>query len=100
MKNKNKNKFFLLLATGIVGAAFVTLSNVVFPESLSGDKLMAAFYSVALVLFAVRDCSRRPRSLHLKNAPLLRPALPIKIDARKSLDLSSHRSACIENSAA
>ena len=100
---KNKNIFLVLLVTGLAAATFATLSNVVFPEALRGDKLMAAFYSVALILFAVRDYSRRPKSLNnRKSAPLLRPTARITIDARKSnpVELPGHRSAYIENSAA
>ena len=79
---KNKNAFLILLAAGLAGAAFFTLGTTVFPESLRGDKLMAGAYSIALLLFAVRDYSRRPRLRLHKPAVLLRPVLNITIDAR------------------
>ena len=99
---KNKSTFLILLATGLAAAIFAAFSNVVFPESLRLDKLMAVFYSAAFILFAVRDYSRRPKSLTFKSAPLLRPGLHVTIDARKSktVDLPSHRSAFLKNSAA
>ena len=97
---KNKNLFLSLLATGLAAATFITLSTVVFPDSLRGDKLMAAISSIALILFAVRDYSCRPKYLRLKSAPLLRPMLRITIDARKPIHLPSDRTACIENNAA
>lgn len=97
---KNSNTFIILLAAGLAGASLIALSNVVFPESLRGDKLMAAAYSIALILFAVRDYSRRPTSLLTKSAPLLRPALPVTIDARQHLSPRYDRTACAENSAA
>ena len=98
---KNSNTFIILLAAGLAGASLIALSNVVFPESLRGDKLMAAAYSIALILFAVRDYSRRPTALRLtKPAPLLRPALPVTIDARQHVSPRYDRTACAENSAA
>ena len=98
---KTKNIFLILLATGLAGAVFATLSTVVFPPALGLDRLMAVFYSIALLLFAARDYARRPKSiLLLKSAPLLRPTLRITIDARKPLDVPTHRSAYTESNAA
>lgn len=97
---KNRNTFLLLLAAGFAGVSLLALSHVVFPESLRGDKLMAAAYSIAIILFAVRDYSRRPTSLLTKPAPLLRPALPVTIDARQHLSTRYDRTARAENNAA
>ena len=97
---KNRSTFLILIAAGLAGASLVALRNVVFPESLRADKLMAIAYSIALILFAVRDYSRRPKSLLTKSAPLLRPALPVTIDARQPASPRYDRTACAENSAA
>lgn len=97
---KNENNFLLLLATGLAGAIFAILGNVVLPESLRADKLMAVFYSVAMILFAVRDYSRRPKSINLRFNPLLRPTPRIFVDARKPVATPGKRPAHIEHHAA
>ena len=99
---KYKSTLLVLLATGLAVTIFAALGNVVFPEARLLDKLMAVFYSVAFLLFAVRDYSRRPKSIALKSAPLLRPEIRIALDARKSKAVArpNHRSACTESSAA
>lgn len=97
---KTKNIFLILLATGLAGAVFATLSTVVFPAALGLERLMAVFYSIAILLFAVRDYARRPKFLVTQSAPLLRPTLRITIDARNLVDRPTPRSAYSESNAA
>ncbi len=100
---KNKHLFFSLLATGLAGATFAILNSAIFPITLRADKLFAVAYSIGLLLFALRDYTRRPRMIRLKLAvtPLLRPIYPVMIDARKNPSrVADHRSACSFHSAA
>ena len=99
---KNSNIFLSLLATGLAAATFAILSNVVFPEALRADKLMAAAYSIGILLFAVRDYARRPKSIdNTPSARLLRPVLKVTLDARKPRrERSGDRVACLEQGAA
>ena len=98
---KNNHIFFSLLVTGFAAATFAILSNVVFPEALRADKMMAALYSVGMFLFAVRDYSGRTKTLTTRPAaPMLRPVPSITIDARPHRARTGSRVACVQQGAA
>jgi hypothetical protein len=62
---------------------------------------MAIALSMGYLLFAVRDYARRPNKIPLrKPAALLRPVLPVTIDARQKILLPGDRAARAQNSAA
>lgn len=96
-----KTSTTLLIASTIAalsGLAFATVGNVLPAFSLGGDTVLALFFSVAFALTFIRDFTRRPSFRPLdetrKPAPLLRPAAPIFLDARRAsaerLDVSDN----------
>ena len=74
MKNSSKS-ISLILAAGLAGVAFLSVSNASFTAGLSGDAMLAAGLSAAVLGFAINDYSRRIRPLTVTTR-LLRPAMP------------------------
>ena len=94
---KTPNTLLIVLAPIFTTTVFAVFSL----ASIRGDTLMAVALSIGLLLFAVRDYARRPKKIVLsKPAALLRPVLPVTLDARQQIGLSGHRDARRQGSAA
>ena len=94
---KTRNTLLIVLAPIFTTTVFAVFSL----ASIRGDVVMAVALSIGLLLFAVRDYARRPNKILLhKPAALLRPVLPVTIDARQQVRLSGHRDASRQSTAA
>ena len=82
MKN-SRPSIFLLLAAGAAGVALFALANSRIAAGLPVDIFVAAFASIALVGFAIKDYSRRVQPL-ARPARLLRPTGPVAAPACKN----------------
>lgn len=94
---KTPNTLLIVLAPIFTATVFAVFSL----TSIRGDTLMAVTLSLGLLLFAVRDYARRSKKILLnKPAALLRPVLPVMIDARQQIGLPGHRDASRQSNAA
>ena len=94
---KTPNLLMIVLAPLFTATVFAAFSL----TSIRGDTLIAVAFSIGLLLFAVRDYTRRPTRISLnKPAALLRPVLPVTIDARQQIGLPGHRNASRQSHAA
>jgi hypothetical protein len=73
---KTLHTLLLILSTFLAESALVMLSDTAFVAALPGDKLLAVFFGIAILAFAVWDYSRPIKTIRLRTAPLLRPPLP------------------------
>ena len=97
---KTSNTLLLILASLLAESALVMLSNTAFVAALSGEKLMAATLSVAIISFAVWDYSRPIKTIRLSTARLLRPPLPLVTKLAPKGTMPRYRTARAERTVA
>ena len=90
----------LFLAFLLAKSALVMLSNSTFVAALPGEKLIAAVLTLASLGFAVWDYARPIKSIRLRNAPLLRPPLPLVHKPSLKGKMLRYRSARVERNVA
>ena len=90
--NNSSKSISLILATGAAGVAAFALANSTFVAALPVEAFFAIGTSVAVIVLAAFDYSRRPQPLALPGR-VLRPATPVSAAHRPTSNCSDRLAA-------